>query len=130
MLAQIAERVAGEQRSGRGRHEHLSAVTGGCDARRAVDVDADVALLGQVRRAGVDAHADPDRPGGERLLGRCRRAQRTGRGGKGDEEGIPLRVDLDAAVDAERGAQDAAVLRERLGVGFGEIGRASCRERV
>jgi hypothetical protein len=67
----------------------------------------------------VDAHADPDRPGGERLLGRCRRAQRTGRGGKGDEEGIPLRVDLDAAVDAERGAQDAAVLRERLGVGFG-----------
>ena len=35
----------------------------GGDPRRAVDVDADVALVGQERRPRVDAHPDADRPG-------------------------------------------------------------------
>jgi hypothetical protein len=37
----------------------LAAVGGGADAGRPVDVEADVALLGEIRLAGVDA--DPHR---------------------------------------------------------------------
>jgi hypothetical protein len=36
--------------------------------------------------------------------------------GKATKKRVPLRVDLDAAVRAERPAQDAAVLRQRVGV--------------
>ena len=38
------------------------------------------------------------------------------RGREGDEEGVALRVDLDAAVSLERVAQDAAVLGQRVRV--------------
>lgn len=38
---------------------------------------------------------------------------------EGDEGGFTLRVDLDAAVGAEGRAQDAAVLRERVGIPLG-----------
>ena len=44
------------------------------------------------------------------------RGERGGSGGEGDEERVALRVDLDAAAGAERGAQDAPVLGERVGV--------------
>jgi hypothetical protein len=42
------------------------------DARRAVDVEPDVALLGHERLARVQAHADPNRPvePGQRLARR------------------------------------------------------------
>jgi len=56
----------------------------------------------------MDAHSHPDPTRGgpfQRLGGRT---QRTRRRRKGDEEGVPLGVDLDAAVGAERLAQDAA----------------------
>ena len=88
----------------------------GGDARGAVDVDADVALVGEERGAAVEAHAHADRPVRELLGRRGGRGERGGSGGEGDEERVALRVDLDAAARAEGGAQDAPVLGERVGV--------------
>jgi len=42
-------------------------VAGGGDPGGPVDVDADIALLGEVRRSRVDAHPDPDRSSGQPL---------------------------------------------------------------
>ena len=47
------------------------------------------------------------------------RRERPGRRREGEEEGVALRVDLDAAVASARLADDAAVLGERLRVGLG-----------
>ena len=68
------------------------------DARRPVDVDADVALGRDVRRAGVDAHPDLDRARGERALSLDRSFERRRRGAKGEKERVALRVHLDAPV--------------------------------
>ena len=74
-----------------------------------MDVRSDVALLRQQRRTGVEAH--PNRQL-ELLLRLARRRERTRRGREGNEEGVALRVDLDAAVPLERLTQNAAVLGE------------------
>ena len=91
----------------------------GRDSRRSVHVEADVALLSHVRRAGVDADAHADRARGKSLprVGGC--PQCTRRRWKRGEESVPLGVDLDTAVGAEGFADDAAMLAERLGVGSG-----------
>ena len=85
-----------------GRDEHLPAVAGGGDAGGAVDVAADVALLGQERRPRVQADPHLDRAGGERLGHRRRGGERARRGREGEEEGVALRVDLDAALARRR----------------------------
>ena len=113
MLAEVAELAGVDERRRRRRDEHLPAVTGGRDPRRAVDVRAHVALLRQQRRAGVQAH--PHRQL-ELLLRLARGLERARRGREGDEERVALRVDLDAAVPLERLAQDAPVLGERARV--------------
>ena len=71
----------------------------------------------------MEAHPHADRPEGEsrlRVGGRLRahpaRRER-------DEEGVPLRVDLDAAVALKASRKTRRCSRERLGVG-------SCAERV
>jgi hypothetical protein len=46
---------------------------------------------------------------GQGLLGLLRRFEGTGRRRESDEEGITLRIDLDAAVAGEGLAQDAAM---------------------
>jgi hypothetical protein len=89
-------------------------MSGRGDARSQVHVGPDVALRGQVGRAGVEAHAHPDRARGERRLCRGGRAERPRRGWEDDEEGIALGIDLDAAARAERRPQDAAMLPECL----------------
>ena len=99
MLAEVAQRRLGvEQAPRRLRQDDLPAVRAGRNPRRSVDVHADVALVGQERLARVDAHPDSDRPG-------CQRCLRLDRGGDGfarprerDEEGVALRVHLDAVV--------------------------------
>ena len=116
VLAEVVQVDRVDEPGGGGREEDLAAVAAGGDARGAVDVDADVALVGEERRAAVEAHAHADRPGRE-LLGRGGgRGERGGSGGEGDEERVALRVDLDAAAGAEGAAQDAPVLGERVGV--------------
>jgi len=83
------------------RQDYLPAVAGGGDARCPVHVDPDVALLGHVRRAGMDADPHPDRARGEYLqrLGGCLERTRSRR--EGDEKSVALGVDLDPSVGAE-----------------------------
>ena len=64
VLAQIAlahpvRKRRAHERGRRGREQHLPAVARRADARRADDVDPDVALLPDDRLAGMQAHADP-----------------------------------------------------------------------
>ena len=100
---------------------------GGADPRRAMDVDSDVALLTDDGLAGVDAHADaelgPVRPvmARERLLGRDGGRDGVLRSAEAVEERVSLRVDLLAPTRAESLADDAAVIRERVGVPVAEL---------
>ena len=87
---------------------------GGGDPRGAVQLAAGVALAGQARLARVQAHPHLDRPARERLLTLGRRRQRLSGVGEGVEEGVSLRVDLDATASGEGASQEAAVLRQRL----------------
>jgi len=91
-------------------------VPGGRDPRAQMDVLADVALLRQMRRARVQPHPHPDRAASQRLLRRPRSRGRPRGGREGDEERIPLRVDLDAAVRGERCPHQPPMLRQRLGI--------------
>jgi hypothetical protein len=98
---EIAQRPVVEQRLGGGRKDDLPTVCEGGDASAAVDVDADIALGRDRRRAGVQAHPHGYGPGGKCLLG----GERSGSGAfgrrEGNEEGVSLGVDLDAAVRCE-----------------------------
>ena len=120
MLAQIRElalaKDAGNEGRRRRREEHLPAVTGGGDAGRAVDVDADIALIAAQRRARVQAHPDLDRPAAEGRL--ClARGRQPGRGRRERrEDGVPLGIDLDAAAARDGLAQDPAMVGEHVGV--------------
>jgi hypothetical protein len=89
MRAEVAESGRVEESGGRRADEDLAAVAGGGDARRTMDIRADVALLGQQRRAGVETDANADWSGAQRLGGFARCRQRAGGGGKGDEEASP-----------------------------------------
>ena len=82
-------------------------------------VDADVALVGDGRRAGVQADADTDRSFEQRVLAGERGGRGSRRGREGDEEGVALRVHLDATMRRESHAQYPPVLCERLRVGVG-----------
>ncbi|MDQ3163886.1 MAG: hypothetical protein M3Q92_13855 [Actinomycetota bacterium] len=88
-------------------------MTAGGDPGRPVHIPSDVTLLRYVRRARMDPHPHPDRAGRQPLQRVSDRPQRARRRGKGDKEGVPLRVHLDAAVAGEGIAQDPAMLRER-----------------
>jgi len=69
-----------------------------------MDVDSDVAVVRQVRRAGVEAHTNPDWSSFHRLLGLYRPLDRGGRSGKSEEQCVPLSVHLDTAPRDEGGA--------------------------
>jgi hypothetical protein len=121
VLAEIEEIVTACELSRRLRDQDLAAVTSGRDPRGAVDVEADVAFVRQERLAGVhtDAHADQRR--GERVASVRGGRKRIGRPWECDEEGVALRVHLDAAVALERLPQQPAVLREGVGVRVAEL---------
>jgi hypothetical protein len=116
VLAEVAELLGRKEGGGRRRDDDLAAARRGGDAGGAVDVRSDVALLGEERRSGVQAAANLDRAGRERL-GEGRGGGERPRGGrKGEEEGVALRVDLHPALSSAGLADDPAVLGERLGV--------------
>jgi hypothetical protein len=128
VLTQVTHGEPGvEQVSGRPRHEHLAAVAGAHYPCTVMDVDADVALLRYDRLARVEPHPDAHLPVGERLLTLERRRGCVGRTREGDEERVPLGVDLDAAVARERLAQRAPVLCEHRGVAVAELMEQSRR---
>ena len=100
VLAEVCEPELDEL-SRRGRDEHLPAVARRGDAGGAVDVAADIALVGEKRCPCVQTDPHADRSGGERLGQPARRGERARRGRKGEEERIALRVHLDAVVAAQ-----------------------------
>jgi hypothetical protein len=113
VLAKIAQLTGVDENGRRSRDEYLPPVPGGGDPCRAVHVDADVALVGDERRPCVDPDPHANRPTGEHrgCIPSSRQCSRRGR--KGDEERVPLRVDLHAALRGERLSQHAAMLPER-----------------
>jgi hypothetical protein len=114
VLAELDEAVGLDQGRGRRGHDHLAAVPDSGDPGRPVDVRAHVPLLGDERRAGVQAYANANRAARERrgrLLGRL---ERTLCRAEGNEEGVALRVYLHATLGRKRLAQRATVLGERL----------------
>ena len=116
VLPEVAERLRVEERRRGRRHEDLVAVRERGDARSAVDVLADVALLRRGRRARVQAHTHADRSRLEALASHPRGRRRPSGCRKRDEERVALRVDLDAAVRRRRLAHDPPVLGERVRV--------------
>ena len=115
VLAQLGQ-LAVDERPRRRRHDDLSAVAGRGDPSGLVQLAPGVALAGQLQLTGVQAHPHLDGAWRERLLTLSSSSQRLDRIGKGIQKRVPLRVDLDAAVSGEGGAQKPAVLRERLDV--------------
>ena len=98
------------------------------DPGGSVHVPAHVTFLGQMRGTGVQADPHPDRPRGEQGGERLRRRERSRSGREGEEEGVALRVDLEAALGGAGRADHAAVLGERLGVPRGtELMKQPCR---
>jgi hypothetical protein len=117
VLAEVADRsVCLKEAAGRLGDDDLAAVRGGCNARRPVDVHADVALLGHERLAGVDAHPDLNRPCFERLLRLACGGDGVGRTRERDEERVALGVDLDPVVSSEGLTDHASVLSNEIGV--------------
>ena len=116
-----------EHGAGRLREQHLPAVACSHDAGGAMDAEAVVALVAEVRLARVQPHADTALgalgPGvlGERALRRDRGQGGVRRLAKGDEERVALRVDLLSLVLCEGGAQDPAVIGEHLAVPVSQL---------
>ncbi len=121
MLAEIEERhsQARCERGGRGGYEHLAAVAGGGDARRAMNVRAHVALVGQEGVPVCRPIADLHSARAQSLNDRTGRLECAGGGGKGEEEGIALGVHLGATLLGARLADDPPVLGERRRIALG-----------
>ena len=118
MLSQVHE-LDIDDRGGCLGENDLAAVARRGDASGEVDVVADVALVGEEGRTGVQADAHADRAGGEHLgegrsgvecAGRCRECE---------EEGVALRVDLDTTLGGTRLPDDTPMLCQRLRVRLG-----------
>ena len=60
MFAQVAYASGADERDRVLREQHLPAMAGCPDPRGPMDIRADVALVGQQRHPGVDAHTDMD----------------------------------------------------------------------
>ena len=66
----------------------------------------------------MDADANSDWAREQSVLCFTRRVDCASLGGEGDEERVPLRVNLDAAMAGERVAQDAAMLEQGRAIGI------------
>ena len=106
-----------DERSRRGRDQHLPAVAAGGDAGRPVDVHADVALLGQVRRAGMDARSAPGsgRPPARRVASAAAPSA-PGAVGKATKKASPCVSTSTPPCAANASRRIAPVLGERLRV--------------
>src|SRR5262245_13018559 len=101
--------------------QHLPAVPRRANAGTSMDIQADVALIGDLRLARVHPDADADRPRSEPALDLRRRSDRIGSAGEGGEERVALGVDLHAVVVRERRSEHVAVLAERVRVGVSQL---------
>ena len=120
----IGRQLVGDQLARGARDQHLPAVAGRADPRRAVDVQTDVVVQSRrrPRRCGRPCARARPTPSGQRLATASARCAATAaatasrRPREGDEEGVTLGVDLATVVRVERRAQHALMLGEHLGV--------------
>ena len=121
VLTEIAEAVVAGEVARRLAEEDLAAVAGCGDPSRAVDVQPDVALIGDHRLTRVQSHSNAHRTAVERLpaIGGC--CERILDPDERNEEGVALGIHLDAAVACEGFPQDAAVLGQRVCVSVAEL---------
>ncbi len=112
MLAKVRQ-LSVDKSARRLRNKHLASVTCCRDPRGQVDVLADVALVSDVRVPRVQAHAYADPAGGQRLLALAGGLDRFGCSRERIEEGVSLRVDLDATALGERSSN---IRRARAGI--------------
>jgi hypothetical protein len=99
MLAEVDElAVFPEKLPRRLREQDLPAVARAHDPRRAVDVYADVPLVGHDRFAGVDTDPHPHRTADQRGLNVARGGDRASRVRERHEEGVALGADLEPAM--------------------------------
>ena len=82
------------------------------DSRASVHILADVAVLGHLRRSGVQADANAHPAAGEGGVGGGRCLRGTCGSGESDEEGIALRVHLDPCRRSEGATEQHAMLLE------------------
>ena len=124
VLAQVLERGAGrelvdDERGGGRRQQHLTAVPGGHDARRAVQGRAEVVALPLGRLAGVQPHPDAERAGlaprlvREVLLGGQAGADAVDGRVEDGHEAVADRLHDLAARALDGAAQDGVVALER-----------------
>src|SRR5205823_7968551 len=102
VIAEVSQALCACKLTRRPGNEDLAAVPGRGDARGAVHVDADVALVREQRLPGVETHphADGASSGSMARLGRRIEGIRGLR--YGEEEGVNLRIHLHPAVSGER----------------------------
>jgi hypothetical protein len=98
-------------------HEDLSAAPGGRDPGGPVHIGAHAPLGRSKRGARVDPDTHPDGPGSQRTITVSGGFERTVRRAEREEEGVTLRVDLDAAMPSEGFPEHAAVLGQGVRVG-------------
>src|SRR5439155_20652238 len=84
-------------------------------------VHADVPLVGDDRFTCVHTHANTDGADGEGIAPFSRSGKRVRGSCEGDEERVPLRVHLNAAVPVETLTQRSTVIREHARVGVAEL---------
>ena len=123
VAAEVADGEPGRS-AGRCREQDLAAVARRADPRRAVDVDARVALVGDERLADVDSHPHPDvvtaGPGllDQAPLGLDGGGDRVVERREGDEHLVAVRVDHVAVPLSDRAPDDAAdAVQDRRVVG-------------
>jgi hypothetical protein len=112
VLAEVTQLISADEVTRRLRDQYLTAMTGGRDPRRSVNVDAHISLLGEQRLARVQTHTDGELARAQSLLRVRRSFERILRPPEGDEKRIALGVHLYAAVLRERVSQQAPVLLE------------------
>jgi len=94
---------------------------GGADASCAVDIETDVALVGQEWLSRVEAHANTHLADSQRGLPFLSCDDSISGLREGVEERISLRVDLDSIVALEGFAEQPSVLEERVAVASTEF---------
>jgi hypothetical protein len=122
VVAEVTQAFGADESRGGCGDDDLPAVRRGGDPRRPVNVGADVAFGDEMRRPGVDAHANADLSACEvflRVLRLCRRGNRCLRCSKRDEEPVTLGVHFHTTVASEGLAQGSSVLGKCLGVRIG-----------
>ena len=113
MLTQVVKHTTVHERGGGRGDEHLAAVTTGRDPGRAMDVLADVALLGEQRCSCVQSYPHRDRAASESVQRRGGSVERSRRCRERHEERVPLRVHLHTTMSLERRPQHPPMLRQR-----------------